>query len=55
MGWNEMDGRRGSWVSVGPEVLLPGRSTGGGEGCLWDLGRPSCVTQGLCDTGHTGQ
>lgn len=54
MGWNEMDGRRGSWVSVGHEVLLRGRSKGGGEGCLWDLGRPSCVAQGLRGPGHTG-
>lgn len=50
MGWNEMDGRQGSWVSVGHEVILPGRSKeAGGEGCLWGLGSPavslkSCVT-----------
>lgn len=43
MGRNEMDGRRGSWVSVGRGVLLPGPSEGGERGACGTLGGPDVL------------
>lgn len=46
MGWNEMDGRRGSWGSVGHEVILPGRSKGGERDACGIWGGPAVLLKG---------
>lgn len=46
MGWNEMDGRRGAWGSVGHEVILPGRSKGGERDACGIWGGPAVLLKG---------